>query len=154
MINAPSLTLKYIQSFGEIATEQFTSHTAPMADQQLQAQLDTLQEVLGKTITFDPSKKTSATEREVSLRETSRPSDWQEQHLTCEKPPCGETVPSLVACASAATVPADTEAWDDVTLRPGDSLDPGVAMCPWKRIEKYPLQFIGKRNRPLVRSCA
>ncbi|KAG5954834.1 hypothetical protein E4U57_003957 [Claviceps arundinis] len=121
-----------------------------MADQQLQAQLDTLQEVLGKTITFDPSKKTSATEREVSLRETSRPSDWQEQHLTCEKPLCGETVPSLVACASAATVPADTEAWDDVTLRPGDSLDPGVAMCPWKRIEKYPSQFIGKRNRPLA----
>ncbi|KAG6011397.1 hypothetical protein E4U43_008350 [Claviceps pusilla] len=116
-----------------------------MSDNQLQAQLDKLQEVLGKTITLDPSRIPTKIEPETSHGKTPSSSDWQEQHLGLDKSG-GDAVP--IHTELVADGPANP-ALDDSALCIGDSLEANVAFCPFKRIEQYPDQFIGKRNRPL-----
>ncbi|KAG6038531.1 hypothetical protein E4U41_004124 [Claviceps citrina] len=113
-----------------------------MSDQ-LQARLNKLQDVLGKVVTLEPSRKGSAVEPEASIRNSSS-SDWQEQYLTHAKS-SGDAVPSRPVVDGPVY-----QALDDSKLCIGDSLGAHVAFCPFKTIETYPEYFIGNRNRPLV----
>ncbi|KAG6000938.1 hypothetical protein E4U21_004862 [Claviceps maximensis] len=119
-------------------------------NQQLQAQLDKLQEVLGKAITLDPSKKPGVptVESESSIHTNLSSSDWQGQYLTFDKSG-QDAVPVRPAVLVAVDGPAG-HAFDDSVLCIGDSLEADVAFCPFDRIEQYPEQFIGKQNRPLA----
>ncbi|KAG5928092.1 hypothetical protein E4U42_001252 [Claviceps africana] len=117
-----------------------------MSDSQIQAQLDKLQEVLGKAITLDASRKPVTLGPETGVREKPSSSDWQEQHLAYGKSSRDSLPvrPVLVADGPAY------EALDDSTLCIGDSLGAEVAFCPFENIERYPEQFIGRRNKPLA----
>ncbi|QPH01431.1 hypothetical protein C2857_005631 [Epichloe festucae Fl1] len=114
-----------------------------MSDNELHAQLEKLQEVLGKKITLDPAKTKSTVEPEASVRQNSA-SAWQEQYLTYEKSR-GDTVPSRLIGDEFLY-----EGFDDSALCIGEPLEEDVAFCPFERIKQYPEQFIGKRNKPLA----
>ncbi|KAG5915041.1 hypothetical protein E4U53_004547 [Claviceps sorghi] len=117
-----------------------------MSDNPLQAQLDKLQEVLGKTVTLDPSRKPVTVEPETGIRKNTSSSDWQEQHLAYEKS-SGDALPIRPVTMAEGLA---YEAFDDSTLCIGDSLAANVAFCPFEKIEQYPEQFIGRQNRPLA----
>lgn len=114
-----------------------------MSDNELHAQLEKLQEILGKKITLDPARKKTTVEPEASVRKDSA-STWQEQYLTCEKS-SGDTVPSRLIGEEFSY-----QGFDDSALCIGEPLEEDVAFCPFDRIKQYPEQFIGKRNKPLV----
>lgn len=114
-----------------------------MSDNELHAQLEKLQEILGKKITLDPARNKTTVEPEASVRKDYA-SAWQEQHLTCEKA-SGDTVPSRLIEDEFSY-----QGFDDSALCIGEPLEEDVAFCPFQRIKHYPEQFIGKRNKPLV----
>lgn len=126
-----------------------------MSDEYLAAQLGKLQAILGKKVTLDPSVR-SDTRMSSDSVENHVPS-WEEEHLGSKightfEDSASYEIKKTESMAGQLTASSSYKDIDSATLRLGEPVDEEIALCPWDAVVHYPARFIGKTNKPRVRS--
>ncbi|KHN99598.1 QDE-2-interacting protein [Metarhizium album ARSEF 1941] len=122
-----------------------------MADDNLNAHLSKLQDILGKKITLDPTERSD--DRAIpSSRGNEKPS-WEDEHVDLKMRHQGEESNGLgaetaVNVVNPAKSPIPYKEVDSATLKIGQPVDEEIAFCPWHAVVHYPARFVGKRNKP------